>query len=165
MGSEMCIRDRPGASGLRQTLASIYEVKGDFDAAITEYETILKEQPGSMVIANNLASLLTDRRGDQASLERAATVAAVLAKSQLPQFKDTLGWIYLRKGDHKNALPLLEEAATGLPNNGWVRYHLAMALAASGNQARAAEEFTKAAQLGEKDATLKEKIATAQKAK
>ncbi|HVG50986.1 MAG TPA: tetratricopeptide repeat protein, partial [Xanthobacteraceae bacterium] len=121
------------------------------------------DQPGSMVVANNLASLLTDRRTDQASKDRAFTIALPLAKSQVPQFKDTLGWIYYQRGDYRNAITLLEEAATALPNNGWVRYHLGMAYAASAAEEKATEHLKKALEFEGGDADLKSKILAAMK--
>ena len=45
-----------------------------------------------------------------------ARVGCRLFKTQAPHFKDTLGWVLYRKGDFKAAIPLLEEAATELPN-------------------------------------------------
>jgi len=159
------LREQPTATNLRLSVAGIFEAKKDYEKAIAEYDALLKDDPGSMIVANNLASLLTDRRGDQASIDRAVTISAVLAKSQLPQFKDTLGWVYYRKGDYRRALPLLEEASTSLSNNPWVQYHLGMTYAAVGDQAKAAEQFAKASELGGNDSELKEKLAAAQKDK
>ena len=41
---------------------------------------MLKQQPGSLVVINNLASLLADHRTDKASLEQAESLAAGLAE-------------------------------------------------------------------------------------
>jgi len=46
-----------------------------------------------------------------ASLDRAYTIAAGLRKAQVPQFKDTLGWVHYQRGEHKAALPLLRKAS------------------------------------------------------
>ena len=110
------LHEQPRNFTLRLTLASILESRGDFEGAITQYEAMLKDQPGSMVVANNLASLLSDHRDDKASLERAYTIAAPLARSPVPNFKDTLGWMNYRRGDYRSAIPLLEDAANALPN-------------------------------------------------
>ena len=42
-----------------------------FDAAISEYQGLLAKDPGSLIVANNLASLLADHRTDKASLDQA----------------------------------------------------------------------------------------------
>ena len=105
------LQELPGNSTLRLTLAGTLELRGDFEGAITQYEAMLKDQPGSMVVANNLASLLSDHRSDKESLDRAYAIAAPLTKSPVPNFKDTLGWLNYRRGDYRNAIPLLEDAA------------------------------------------------------
>ena len=100
------LEQQPDSFALRLTLASVLEQKGDYEAAIAEYEVMLKQQPGSLIVANNLASLLSDHRTDKASLERAYSLAAMLRKSQIPSFKDTLGWIEYLRGDYKSATAL-----------------------------------------------------------
>jgi Tfp pilus assembly protein PilF len=79
----------------------------------------------------------------------------------VPAFKDTLGWIYHQKGDHKGALLLLEEAATHLPNRALVQYHLGMSYIANGQPAKASEQFKKALELAP-DRDLQAKIRAAQ---
>ena len=160
---EAGLREQPAAFALRLAHAGVLEKKGDFDAAIAEYEQMLKDQPGSMVVANNLASLLSDQRSDQASRDRAFVVAAPLAKSQVPQFKDTLGWIYYQRGDYRNAIELLEEAAAAMPTNSWVMYHLGMSYAASGAPEKSAEKLNKALALEQGESPLKSKILAAMK--
>ena len=123
------------------------ELQGDYEAAIAGYEALLKEQPGSLVIMNNLASLLSDHRSDQASLDRALSLAVSLTKTQVPQFKDTLGWTQYRQGDFKSAIELLEEAQQALPNLALVRYHLGMSYLAAGELAKATEQLKKALEL------------------
>ena len=145
---------------LRLALAGSLEHSGNFDGAISEYEGLLKQDPGSIIVANNLASLLADHRTDKASLDRAAALAAVLQKSPLPQFKDTLGWVNYRQGDYKAALPLLETAATALAGVPLVHYHLGMAYVAVGQTGKASEQFkTALKEAPEKD--LQDKIQTA----
>jgi len=122
-------------------LAGLLEQNEDYAGAITEYEYLLKQQPGSVIASNNLASILADHRTDQASLDRAKSLAITLRKYQMPQFKDTIGWISYRTGDFKEAVPLLEQAATAMPNAALVHYHLGMSYEATGQSAKAAEEF------------------------
>ena len=85
------LEQQPDSFAMHLALAGVLELKGDYEAAIAEYEYLLKQQPGSLIVANNLASLLSDHRTDKASLERAYSLAAMLRKSQVPSFKDTLG--------------------------------------------------------------------------
>ena len=135
------LKRQPDNAILHMALAVAFERAEDYDAAISEYQYVLAQQPGSLVAINNLASLLADHRTDKASLERAQALAASLRHSQVPQFKDTLGWVDYRRGDVKAAVPLLEEAAAALPDQAAVRYHLGMSYVASGQGSKAAQEF------------------------
>ncbi len=135
------LKEQPDSSILEIALAGALEQKGDYEAAISEYESLLKAQPGSLIISNNLASMLADHRTDKASLAEAQTLAAILRKSQVPQFKDTLGWVNYRQGDFKAAVPLLEDAASALPNLALVHYHLGMSYVGTGQFAKASEQF------------------------
>jgi tetratricopeptide (TPR) repeat protein len=153
----------PENFALQLTLAGIQEIKGDYEAAISEYEAILKNQPGSMIVANNLASLLADHRDDKASLERANSIATMLRKSDIPQFKDTLGWIAYRRDDYSSAIPLLEGAGTALPNNALVHYHLGLTYLAAGQGTNASEQLKKAKELAPNDEALRIKIDAALK--
>ena len=159
------LEQQPKNFALQLTLAGVLEAKGEFEPAIAEYESMLKDQPGSMIVANNLASLLSDYRTDKASLERANSIALQLTKSQIPQFKDTLGWVAHQRGDYTAAGSLLEGAAAQLPNVPTVHYHLGMNYLATGQDAKASEQFTKARELAPNDAELKKKIDAALKSR
>jgi tetratricopeptide (TPR) repeat protein len=155
------LKEQPDDFGLRLLLATTFERKKDFDGAVREYEAILARQPDSLIAANNLASLLSDHREDNASLDRAQALGAVLRKSNIPQFKDTLGWLSYKRGDLRTATTLLEEAAEALPTAPVVRYHLGMAYLKAGRAEKAQEHLKKAAELAKGEASLTEKIETA----
>ena len=74
-------------------------------------------------------------------MDRAQELAASLRKSQVPQFKDTLGGVAYRQTDFKSAVTLLQDAATVLPDIALVHYHLGMSYLATGQNAKAAEQF------------------------
>jgi tetratricopeptide (TPR) repeat protein len=156
------IQQRPDMMALHMILAGALERKGDYEAAISEYEFMLDKQPGNLIVANNLASLLLDYRTDQASLKKAQSLAAVLRKSQIPQFKDTLGWASYHQGDYRAAVLLSEEAAVALPDQAAVRYHLGMGYISIGQLGKASEELKKALELAPND-ELAEQIRTALK--
>jgi thioredoxin-like negative regulator of GroEL len=54
---------------------------------------------------------------------------------------DTLGWILVEQGKTARGLGLLQKAAEKAPASTEIRYHLAAALAKSGDNARAREEL------------------------
>jgi len=157
------LQQQPQSFALQLTLAGLLEAKGAFDRAITLYESMLKDQPGSMIVANNLASLLTDHRTDKPSLERAKELSVLLKNSQIPQFKDTEGWVAYQGGDYATATSLLEGAIAALPNVPLIRYHLGMSYLATGQDVKASEQFKKARELAPNDAELGTKIDAALK--
>ncbi|MEP1356279.1 MAG: tetratricopeptide repeat protein [Tateyamaria sp.] len=116
----------PDARTLLLSSAELKEVAGDIDAAIAIYEQLYDRNSNSVLIANNLASLLaTYHSSDADSVERAWTVARRLRDSDLPPIQDTYGWILYLQGESAQALPYLENAARGLPRDPIVQYHLA----------------------------------------
>jgi tetratricopeptide (TPR) repeat protein len=151
------LKEQPDSNLLHLALAGILERAGDYESAISEYEKLVEKAPGSIVYSNNLASLLADYRTDKASLDRAQILAASLQKSSVPQFQDTLGWVSYRQGNYKAAIPLLENAATAMPNIAAVHYHLGMSYIATGRPDKAAEQF-KTALSHAPDRELEQKI-------
>ncbi len=115
---------QPKSAQLMWMKASYLEQDGDFDGAIALYEQIYENNSDSIVAANNLASLISTHKTDEASLERARVIAQRLKTSNIPAFKDTYGWILHRSGKSEEALPYLEDAAKGLPENTFVQIHL-----------------------------------------
>ncbi len=132
---------------LRYMRAVLHEMEGKFDEAIAFYEELIRERPYSRILANNLASLLAEHRTDPASLERAYGLALPLEGSEIPQYQDTLGWIYHKRGEHRRAKELLEGAAERLPDASLVRYHLGMNYLALADKGAARRELEKALEL------------------
>jgi tetratricopeptide (TPR) repeat protein len=141
------IQQQPDVIPLHMILASALERKADYESAISEYEFILGKQPGNLIAANNLASLLLDYRTDTASLKKTQSLAAILRKSEIPQFKDTLGWASYHQGDYRSAVSLSEEAVAALPDQATARYHLGMGYIATGQLSKASEQLKKALEL------------------
>lgn len=135
---------QPESIPLGRMLAGIYERLGRFDDAIAQYEKLFERDPSSAAVANDLASLLSERRTDAASLQRAFEIAQRLSGSEIPQYLDTLGWIYHLRGDEVSALPLLKTAAERLPTVGLVQYHLGIALSGLGQKEAARASLQKA---------------------
>ena len=141
------IQQRADATSLQLMIANASEQKADYETAISAYQSVLDKEPGNLIAVNNLASLLLDHRTDNASLKKAQTLAAFLRKSDVPQFKDTLGWAYYQQGDYRTAVSLAEEASAALPDQAAVRYHLGMSYIATGQLSKASEQLKKALEL------------------
>ena len=110
---------------LKMTLASIYELELRFDDAIAIYESLLDGNADVLVAKNNLASLLTDHRGDEASLERARTLSAVFRDSRVPQFRDTYAWALVRSNKNiEEAVAILKKIVKDNDSVGVYKFHL-----------------------------------------
>lgn len=150
--SETLARGLEGSSdpSLRLTKAMQLEFEGRVDEALEIYSELYREQPNSLVVANNYASLLADHRADDpAEVERAFNIAKRFRSSRLPHMKDTYGWLLHLTGDTDGAFPLVMEAASELPTNPVVQYHAGVLLLAKGQLAQARERLERALELGE----------------
>lgn len=115
--------------------AGLLERTGDVDGAIAIFETLYAQSSDSVVVANNLASLIaTHHADDPERLARATAVARRLAGTTVPPFMDTYGWLLHLNGDSAGALPYLEGAAEALPEDAAVQLHLGIVQAALGQE-------------------------------
>ena len=137
----------PGAQVAQLLMATALERTGDVDGAIAVYEALYANESSNLIVANNLASLLSSHRPDPESLERAFMIARRLAASEVPAFQDTYGWIEYRRGNYDEALARLEPAAAGLPDDPLVLYHLGMTYHALGRTPAARETLGRALEL------------------
>jgi Tfp pilus assembly protein PilF len=134
----------PGDPTLTFSLARTLEAEGEFDRAASTYEALLEANPAMDIAANNLASLLTDRRADKASLERALQLAARFELSTNPTFLDTLGWAYVKSGQTARAVALLQRAVESTPEVAVFNYHLGVAKHQAGDKAAAKRYLARA---------------------
>lgn len=125
--------------------AEIQQRLKNYPAARDAYEKLLSAAPNAALALNNLAVLYADRFGQ---LDKAYDLAK-RAKDAAPNeahIADTLGWITFKKGDYRKALPLLNEAAAKLPDNGEVQYHLGLTQYMLGDEEAARAALAKAMQ-------------------
>lgn len=144
----------PEDPGLRFDKALRLETLGEAERAIALYERLYDEDPDNIVVANNLAAMLSDHRDDAESLARAAQVARRLRGSPIAAFQDTYGWTLYLTGETSQAVAVLRESAPRLPNNAIAQFHLGMAYAAIGQAAPARERLARALELAEAGALL-----------
>jgi tetratricopeptide (TPR) repeat protein len=114
----------------------LYLLQGQTGRAIAEYEQAVKVNPNSWRVNNDLAVLLGESSGN---LDRALTLAEK-ARSLRPDeltIQDTLGWIYLKKGNTAKAIELLRFVQSKAPEAAIINYHLGMALYKAGKPAEA----------------------------
>jgi tetratricopeptide (TPR) repeat protein len=135
----------PKSEEMHLLLATSLSEAGELDQAIQEYEALLRLNPRALVAANNLASLLTDQKGDQKSLERALAIAKDFeVAAPHPYFLDTLGWVHHKMGNSGQALHFIQQASAKAPDHPVVNYHLGLAYFKAGQTAEAKTHLEKA---------------------
>ena len=125
---------RPDDIRARTLLADAYQLDGQRDLAIDQYERLARSTGAGFAALNNLAWLYYET-GD-ARAEATARRAFDLAPGN-PAIADTYGWILTEKGQVAEGLKTLTQAAAIAPDNPDIQYHHAAALARSGQTQRA----------------------------
>lgn len=131
--------------------AEILERDKDFDGAIAIYEDLYAQNSNNILVANNLASLITTHRDSAEDLDRAYNIARRLSSSDIPALQDTYGWIEYRRGNYEEAVTYLEPAAQGLPRHALVQYNLGMTYHALNRTSEARETLALALELAGDD--------------
>jgi len=128
--------------------ALVVEALGKLDRAILLYENLLETNPDLLVAKNNLASLLTDHRSDQASHERARVLAEVFRDSKISMFRDTYAWSSVRLGLYlEEAIAILKVIVEENEKVGIYHYHLGEAYRKNGNSFDARKHLRRALEL------------------
>lgn len=144
---ETVIAQAPRAVMPQVLLAARLEQEFDIDGAIAIYERLYAADSSNVILANNLASLLSAHRDDAETIERAHAIARRLRNMDVPAFQDTYGWIQFRRGNYDEALAYLQPAAAGLPNDPLVQFHLGMTYHALDRHAEARAALSRAVEI------------------
>ncbi len=139
---EQALAANPDSGDLLWAKAGQLEAAGDIEGSIAIYEQLYKKNSGNPIVANNLASLLSNFRTDPESLKRAEIIARRLRGSGIAPYQDTYGWIAYQNGKYQEAVEELEQAAVGLPEDPVVQYHLGMTYLKLDRKEDAAAKFT-----------------------
>jgi len=147
---EAALKADPKNQAAYITLGQISEQSGDSEKAIAIYRQALEEIPDFWAAANNLAFLMSEFGKGKADLEDALSFGkrAMEIKPETPEVLDTVGWIYYKLSDMKNALIYLEKAGEREPESPIINYHLGMALIDSGREGEALERLKKSLDAG-----------------
>lgn len=141
-------------------LAGTYLAAKQKKAAIEEFQTILRQDPKNAIVLNDLAWTY-QQENDPRALEYAQQANQLSPDN--PAILDTLGWILLEQGNFSQGLPLLQKANSLVPDDPVIHYHFVLALAKSGDKAKARKELEHLlatgrdfAQIGEARSLLKQ---------
>lgn len=108
--------------------------------AADNYRILAQTNPRDLIAHNNLAWILGEL-GDKEAVSVAEQ--ALKLDPNNPAILDTMGWVLANAGNTKRGLDLLQQAHTKAPTAPEIHWHLAMALAKSGDRQRAKEELEK----------------------
>ncbi|MBV1904328.1 MAG: tetratricopeptide repeat protein [Marinosulfonomonas sp.] len=123
--------------------AGVLENDGDIAGAIAVYEALYAKDSDNLIVANNLASLLSSSSDDPNIISRAYAISRRLRVSTVPHYQDTYGWVAFLRGEYSEAIKSLSPAAAAMKNDPTVQYHLAKAYAANGRFSEALDQYRK----------------------
>lgn len=132
------LKTNPKDARAHRVVADNLARNGNFAAAKSAYTALLKIAPEDSLALNNLANVLLQLKDPEAVkvAERAVAKSPGSANAG-----DTLGWALLQNGQVERALKVLKDARQRDPASAEIRYHLAAALAQTGNKKEAREEL------------------------
>jgi putative PEP-CTERM system TPR-repeat lipoprotein len=139
------LKEQPNDLGARAYLAKAYEKAGKNKLAIDQYELILQKDGNNLFALNNLAWLYQQNK-DPRALKYAEQ--AYKLDPNNAAVVDTLGWILTNQGQLTRSLALQEKAMAQDPQVPEARYHYAVALAKSGDKAKARKQLEQALAMG-----------------
>ena len=116
------------------------------DEAIRAYQKVVSINPNAALAYNNMAWLTM---GEKSGLDQALawSIKATMLAPNVPQFHDTLGWIYRARGELDQARKSLETATQLTPPQADVFYHLGIVLQEQGRKKEAEEAFKRSLQI------------------
>lgn len=143
--AEQWLRSNPIDLEVWRALADAQARAGNWKAARSAYENLVKLTPRDAEALNNLAAVLVTLRDPGASK---VAEQALAVQPQAPHIIGTAGWAAFHAGQPDRALQLLRDARLRDPNNPGTRYFLGAVLAQQGRKAEAREELQAALNSG-----------------
>jgi len=128
------LNENPQDKAARLFLAQAYLSTGQNSEAIEQFRTLLQSEPENVAILNNLAWLYQQVNNP---LALGFAERAYKLEPDSSFVLDTLGWILVEQGKIQRGQELLKKGLSLSPKNPATKYHLAVALARSGDKAGA----------------------------
>ena len=138
-------------------LAMIHESQKEYQISDSLYTSALKIDSSNVLIMNNFAYSLAERG---IRLQEALTMSkkSIEAEPKNSSYLDTIGWIYFRLGDYKNAKKNIEEAVKLESKNATLLDHLGDVHFKLGEKIKAVELWKNAFDLDTTKTSVKTKI-------
>lgn len=132
------LASHPKDGRTRLYLAERLYQRGQFKQALDHYLILNQQNPGNLVVINNLAWTLQGLN-DPRALGYAEQ--AFKLKPDDPAVMDTLGWILVQKGESERGIKMLQAALSKAPGAAEIQYHLALSYNKAGDRAKARREL------------------------
>lgn len=110
----------------------------DYASAARWYRNVLKTQPNNAVVLNNLAWALGQLK-DPGALEYGQKALSLAPEA--PAVLDTVGWLYVERGEIPRGLEMLKKAHSLAPNASSIQLNLAKALVKAGQGEAARQQL------------------------
>ncbi|MFA7229291.1 MAG: hypothetical protein WC061_09670 [Melioribacteraceae bacterium] len=138
-------------------IAMIHESRKDYPVSDSLYTEAIKIDSNNVLLLNNFAYSLAERGK---SLDEALKMAkkAIASEPGNSSYLDTIGWIYFRLGDFKNAKKHIEEATKIEDKNATLVDHLGDVYFKLGNRVKAVELWKKAFEFDSTKIEIRNKI-------
>jgi tetratricopeptide (TPR) repeat protein len=138
-------------------LAMVYDALSRYDETDSLYEQALRLDPANHVVLNNYSYSLAER-GIQ--LERALEMVkkALETKPDYASYLDTIGWVYYRLGEYKEAAEYVRRAIAKGDASAVVYEHLGDIYYKMNDKKGALEQWNIALQLDGNNSALRDKI-------
>ena len=141
------LKIKPDSLQAQFSIAALYDATGRKQEAAARYRAVVDQSNSFVPALNNLAYLCADGYGNKEEALRLAVTAFKLQPSNAG-ITDTLGYALVKNGRAADAVKVMERAATLLPNDPTVRYHLALAYNLAGDKAKSQQALQKCLALG-----------------
>jgi Tfp pilus assembly protein PilF len=124
---------QPDNAAVTAEIGNLYLKQNDLAKAGAQFQKALEISPNFATAENNLAWVYAEQ-GQNLDVALGLAQKAISQAPNLVSFTDTLGWVMYKKGDYSEAIPYLQVCVKKSPDSGQYRYHLGMALVASGQK-------------------------------
>lgn len=147
----------PGDRRTLLEIATLYEGKGEFDAALERIVRLYEKDPEDASVNNYYGYLLAEK-GDRLDFAEQLVRKALLSEPENGYFLDSLGWILFRKGNYDEALQVLLEATLHAEDDPVIWDHLGQAYEKLGEKEKALDSYRRSLTFDAKNEKVRERL-------
>ncbi len=139
------------------SMAAANESRDSVDLSVSQFEIVIKNQPGNGLAYNYLGYMLADR-GMRLDYSQQLILKALELEPENGAFIDSYGWVLYRMGDYKKSIKVLLEALKYNSGDPVIFEHVGDAYEALGNYNKAREFWGKAFEMNPNSDSIKGKL-------